>query len=128
LLFSMADMSAALDGSLGRLEVLQSPGGGFVWFEGGPEDRFMTQYILTGIGRMSRLGAIPPAQRERIHRIAAQGLSFLDRLIKKQYDDLLKQNGKADDGPVDQLTAHFLYMRSFFPEIKVAADIRPAYN
>src|SRR4030095_2878749 len=50
LLFDMVKMSNELNNSFEKLKQLQSENGGFVWFAGGPDDRYITQYIVSGIG------------------------------------------------------------------------------
>ena len=52
LLFDMVKLGSELDKNLDRLMQLQSQNGGFVWFQRGPDDRYITQYILTGIGHL----------------------------------------------------------------------------
>ncbi len=58
-LFDMVKMSLQLKSSLNKLTDMQSPNGGFVWFKGGPDDRYITQYIVTGIGHLKKLNAYP---------------------------------------------------------------------
>src|SRR3712207_8451112 len=53
------------DLSLQKLKEMQSENGGFVWIKGAPEDRYMTQYILTGIGHLKQLGAVSTEQAKR---------------------------------------------------------------
>ena len=55
LLFDMIRMSHELNSSYEKLKQMQSSNGGFVWFKGGPDDRYMTQYIVTGIGHLKKL-------------------------------------------------------------------------
>ena len=55
LLFDMVRMSQELNSSYEKLKQMQSSNGGFVWFKGGPDDRYMTQYIVTGIGHLKKL-------------------------------------------------------------------------
>ncbi|HMG67083.1 MAG TPA: alpha-2-macroglobulin family protein, partial [Chitinophagaceae bacterium] len=57
LLFDMVKMSQELNGSLDKLKQMQSENGGFVWFTDGPDDRYITQYIVTGIGHLKKLKA-----------------------------------------------------------------------
>ena len=57
LLFDMVKMSEQLNSSYDKLKQMQSSNGGFVWFTGGPDDRYMTQYIATGIGHLKKLKA-----------------------------------------------------------------------
>src|ERR1700704_2698663 len=55
LLFDMIKMSTELNGNFEKLKQMQSENGGFVWFKGGPDDRYITQYIITGIGHLKKL-------------------------------------------------------------------------
>ncbi len=64
LLFDMVKMSLQLESAIAKLKEMQSPNGGFVWFKGGPDDRYMTQYIITGIGHLKKLNAIPDSQQK----------------------------------------------------------------
>ena len=54
----MARMSLQLESAIQKLSDMQSPNGGFVWFKGGPDNRYMTQYIVTGIGHLKKLNAL----------------------------------------------------------------------
>ncbi|MFL5810565.1 MAG: alpha-2-macroglobulin family protein, partial [Flavisolibacter sp.] len=56
LLFDMVHMANELSANLDKLHQAQSPNGGFVWFKGGPDDRYITQYIISGIGHLKKLG------------------------------------------------------------------------
>ena len=53
----MVKMSSELNSSFEKLKQMQSENGGFVWFKGGPDDRYITQYIVTGIGHLKKLEA-----------------------------------------------------------------------
>jgi hypothetical protein len=35
---------------------MQTPNGGFPWFEGMRDDRYITQHIVTGMGHLDHLG------------------------------------------------------------------------
>jgi uncharacterized protein YfaS (alpha-2-macroglobulin family) len=47
LLFDAVMMNNETDRALAKLQEMQGANGGFVWLKGGPDDRYMTQYILT---------------------------------------------------------------------------------
>ncbi len=64
LLFDMAKMSLQLESALNKLTEMQSSNGGFVWFKGGPDDRYITQYIITGIGHLKKLNALASNQQD----------------------------------------------------------------
>ena len=59
-LFNLLKLAESNQSSLEKLQELQLPNGAFSWFKGGYEDPYITTYILTGIGRLKRLGAITP--------------------------------------------------------------------
>ena len=95
LLFDMVKMSSELNNSLEKLKQMQSENGGFVWFKGGPDDRYITQYIVTGIGHLKKLKAIAESQNEKLKNILSTAIPYLDKKIKEDYDDIVKQK-KSD--------------------------------
>lgn len=128
LLFDMARLSGELDFSIARLRQYQSPNGGFVWFHGGPENRYITQYILTGMGRLQKAGAIPDAYIPATEEIIDRGLDYLRKRLREDYDKLIK--GKADmkQQHIGNLQIQCLYTFSCFPEKPIEAAYKPAYD
>ncbi len=98
LLFDMSRMSKELLSTLDKLKDMQTSGGGFVWFKGGPEDRYITQYILTGIGHLQQLKALPPPMTAKIKEIVTAGLAYLDGEIRKDYEEELKAAAREAGG------------------------------
>ena len=76
LLFDMVKMSSELNSSIEKLKQMQSENGGFVWFKGGPDDRYITQYIVTGIGHLKKLKAFANGQDKKLKEILANGHSL----------------------------------------------------
>ena len=76
LLFDMVRMSEQLNSSYDKLKQMQSSNGGFVWFKGGPDDRYMTQYIVTGIGHLKKLNGICRRTRSKLKAILVNGHSL----------------------------------------------------
>ncbi|HEY8970266.1 MAG TPA: alpha-2-macroglobulin family protein, partial [Puia sp.] len=134
LLFDMARMSRELQSSLTKIQQMQSPNGGFVWFKGGPDDRYITQYILTGIGRLQKLNAIPSAMTQKVQDIVKAALPYLDEKIKKDYEEILRQkktlppSKKIVPPLIGELPVDYLYMRSFFPEYGIPGGVLPAIS
>ncbi len=126
LLFEFYRMSLGLSNALNKLQQMQAPSGGFVWNPGGREDRYMTQYILSGIGHLKQLGALP--KNDKLNLLIKAGVSYLDQQIKKDYEDLKKNNKKLPTGLIYDLPVQYLYMRSFFTDIGVPGDVFTAYN
>ncbi|MEP6594677.1 MAG: alpha-2-macroglobulin, partial [Ginsengibacter sp.] len=128
LLFDMVHMSKELESSLTKLKDMQSSNGGFVWFKGGPDDRYMTQYILTGIGHLKKLHAITKDQDQRLLSIINSAIPYLDRKLKVDYDNLKKYKSNLKVNNTGNIAIQYFYMRSFFPGDAVAKETQPAYN
>ncbi|HYC41046.1 MAG TPA: alpha-2-macroglobulin family protein [Chitinophagaceae bacterium] len=128
LLFDLVRMSSELNNAYEKLRQMQSPNGGFVWFAGGPDDRYMTQYILTGIGHLRKLGAVAPSQESKLRAIMNAALPYLDQKIKSDYDELVRNKANLRNQQISMVQIQYLYMRSFFPEHAVASAARTAYN
>lgn len=128
LLFDLVRMQAEAETALKKLGELQSPNGGFVWFAGGRDDRYMTQYILTGIGHLQKLKATTGKTADLLRGMVQRALPYADAAIAEEYR-LLKK-GKADlkTLPPSAFALQYLYMRSFFTQIPVRADAKPAYD
>lgn len=128
LLFDMVKMSEQLQSSYDKLKQMQSSNGGFVWFTGGPDDRYITQYIITGIGHLKKLNAIAPGQDGYLKAILTKAIPYLDRKIKEEYDDLIKYKVNLKTYTPGYTAIQYLYMRSFFPDYQLASASKTAYN
>src|SRR5688572_25822159 len=124
LLFDMVKMSSELNSSYEKLKQMQSSNGGFVWFKGGPDNRYITQYILTGIGHLKKLG-VDIKKLEPIVRLA---IPYLDLQIKKDHDELKKNKTDLTKHIPGYYEIQYLYMRSFFPGEKIPDASQAAYN
>jgi hypothetical protein len=128
LLFDMVKMSEQLTSAYDKLKQMQSSNGGFVWFSGGPDDRYITQYIVTGIGHLKKLEGIAAGQDNKLKAILSTAIPYLDRKIKEDYDYLIKYKVNLNQQNIGYMQVQYLYMRSFFPEYKVDAASQTAYN
>jgi uncharacterized protein YfaS (alpha-2-macroglobulin family) len=128
LLFDMIRMSKELESSLTKLKDMQASNGGFVWFKGGRDDRYMTQYIITGIGHLKKLGAITKQHEQKINAILQTAIPYLDKRLKEDYDNLIKYKVNLNNNNLSTIAIHYLYMRSFFPEYPIAKETQTAYN
>ncbi|MBP6430889.1 MAG: alpha-2-macroglobulin [Ferruginibacter sp.] len=128
LLFDMVKMSAAQENAFNKLKEMQLDNGGFTWFKGGRDDRYMTQYIITGIGHLRKLKALNSSNYENVKAIVDKAVPYLDKQIKKDYDDLIKYKAKLKDNNTSFTQIQYLYMRSFFNEIKMASSSQKAVD
>ncbi len=128
LLFDMLRMNQQLEQTINKLSEMQSSGGGFPWFKGGPDDRYITQYIITGIGQLKKMNAIPTGAEAKIDQIVSAAMSFLDAKIKEDYDYLKKNRINLKNNNLTATQIQYLYMRSFFPQLPVSNEASVAYQ
>ena len=116
-LFEVKRMEGELGKAVRKLKAMQVSSGGWTWFEGMPVDRYMTQHITAGFGKLYKLGIRRFEDDEAMVRGA---LGFLDGEIRRDYDDLLRgeREGrlKMSDNHLGALQVHYLYTRSFFKD------------
>jgi len=124
ILFDLIRMRTELKSAFDKLRQMQTESGGFAWFKGGPENRYITQYIISGIGKLLKLKAIPTELQVAFHKIIVDGIVFLDKQIKLDYE--MQMRGPAQ--PLNPIQIQYLYMRSFFPEITVPGNVFDALN
>jgi Bacterial Alpha-2-macroglobulin MG10 domain/Alpha-2-macroglobulin family/MG2 domain len=130
MLFDMGRMSNASSTAVDKLAGMQLPDGSFPWFAGGPGDRHITQYILTGIGHLLRLQAVPEAVAGKMNAIVKSALPWLDGLVVKDY-----KAGPGGGKPgvrgadwIGPFEIQYLYMRSLFSDIGVPGNVFPVMN
>ncbi len=127
LLFDMMKMAGESSKTLSKLKEMQSSNGGFVWFKGGPDDRYITQYIATGIGHLQKLNALSANETQQaVLAIAKKVIPYLDKKIKEDYDWLVKNKIDLTKNNLSYTAIQYLYMRSFFTETPVAAASQKA--
>jgi hypothetical protein len=108
---------------LNNLESLQSATGGFSWYKGEPEDRFLTQYILIRLGRLKKMGSIDPDYIVRLNRLAAKSIDWADQKIKEDLISELKKNAHPGQIPLSPIQIQWLFAHSYFPEIVQSAQV-----
>ncbi|HET6255273.1 MAG TPA: alpha-2-macroglobulin family protein [Puia sp.] len=126
LLFDLTRVSRQLASTVDQLVELQAPDGGFPWFKGGPDDRYVTQYILTGLGRLQRMQMLPPALQGKIRNITVAALGYADREIANDYQQDLKVPGGIHY--IGSFQAQYLYLRSLFNDNGIPGPAFPAVN
>jgi uncharacterized protein YfaS (alpha-2-macroglobulin family) len=127
LLFELNNLARQQENSLRKLVEAQSPNGGWPWFKGGQDNRYITQYIVTGIGRLVKMGTIDLAKEDQLNKALLNGMRYLDARIKEDYDNLLKYKAKLDDNQLSSTQLSYLYGRSFF-SYPVSEASKTAYD
>jgi hypothetical protein len=127
LLFDMNRMAGEMARTETKLVDLQAPNGGWPWFEGMPDDRYITQYIITGFGRLENLG-IAAGDDYRSRNMIYRGVQYLDNRIREDYEWLLKHGTRLNDDHLTETAIQYLYARSYFTDIEVSETNKTAFN
>lgn len=116
LLFDSAKTNTAMTNVLQQLKQMQKSNGAFAWFSGGYDNRHITQYILTGIGKLKKLNAVPALQQNILDEITDKALLYADKEAAKEYTALIKNKADLTKGQLTPLMIQYWYMRSFFDD------------
>ncbi|MCO5237044.1 MAG: MG2 domain-containing protein [Chitinophagaceae bacterium] len=128
LLFDLMRMKNEAASNFNKLKEMQSSNGGFVWFKGGRDDRYITQYILSGIGHLQKLDMLSDKEISGWKNIVNRALQYADARIQEDYDELVKRKADLQKNQLSGVAIQYLYLRSFFPSQKVSAGAVKAYN
>jgi uncharacterized protein YfaS (alpha-2-macroglobulin family) len=128
LLFDMTKMALQAKSTLDKLADMQSSNGGFAWFPGDRDDRYLTQYIVSGLGHLKKLKAFTAEYEEALQQITDKAIPYLDGELKNDYDGLIRFRANLKNNNLSALETEYLYMRSFFPEYPIAKEAKTAYN
>jgi hypothetical protein len=129
-LFDEARLQAETRRALQKLQEMQSPSGAFPWFRQMPDNRYITQLIVAGFGRLRQLGAFDASQDPAAAELLRRAVAYLDRETQRDYEQLRRLKGvKLAEDHLSDATLHALYARSFWaPELPVPAAAKPAYD
>ncbi|MDD7886410.1 alpha-2-macroglobulin [Flavivirga sp. 57AJ16] len=125
LLFDLNKMNNELQSALRKLENNQMSSGAWAWFDGGRENRYITQHIITGFGHLNKLGVTLSTAEESHNQMISKAVKYLDAQFVKEYQDIRKYNAKIDlnKDHLSYTQLHYLYMRSFYPDIKKSKEV-----
>lgn len=120
LLFDMNRMNNELKSALNKLEQMQLPNGGWPWFKGYEDDRYITQYIVTGMAHLKQLGIEDPANNDKLNRMLDKALVYCNNRMEEDYRDLDKYKIDKVNYVPNNTLLQYLYAISYFPENRVA--------
>ncbi|MDE3741541.1 alpha-2-macroglobulin family protein [Maribacter polysaccharolyticus] len=122
LLFDLNQMQQAQAKALNQLKQNQMSNGAWAWFKGGRENRFITQHIITGLGHLKKL-SVHTDEDTKLPAMTAKAIHYLDEAFMKEYEQMNKHAKNIDNDHLTYLQMHYLYMRSFFPEIATSEKL-----
>ena len=123
LLFDLNKMTDELQNILQKLKQNQMDNGAWPWFNGGRPNRFISQHIIAGFGHLKHLNVTSGTVETSMINKA---IAYLDSEFVTEYKNLTKYNKNVDlsKDHLSYTQLHYLYMRSFFPEIKPSKEVQ----
>ncbi|MGB6152426.1 MAG: MG2 domain-containing protein [Pricia sp.] len=147
LLFNLDKMKNEKAGALNKLQNNQNPSGAWAWFKGGLDNRFITQHIVAGMGHLEKLTPEstspttskiktnnpikPSASDSRLQnnrnpeqeQMIKNAIAYLDAEFITEYENMRRRASDINDDHLSPTQIHYLYMRSFFPDIKTSKKV-----
>jgi len=117
ILFDLNRMSNELDAAFKTLKEMQKQNGGWPWFKGMPDNRYITQHIVCGLGHLDKLGIHRIMDREENRTLLQRAIAYLDDRAVEELENLKKDD--KDYLKNDHLSyeaVHYLYTRSYFKD------------
>ncbi len=129
ILLDMNRMSKELDKALGKTIKNQSANGGFPWFPGMKESRYITQHIMTGMGHLDHLGIKDVREDRRIWNMIKKGIQYLDGEIVSDYKSAKRWDPNyLTNQHIGYNQIQYLYARSYFTEISMNKQTQEAVS
>lgn len=125
LLFDLNKMSNEKNAALNKLMNMQTSNGGFSWFAGMPDDRYITQYIVSGIGHLQTLGI---EKNSKLDNVLYRAVQYLDARMYEDYLDLEKYKVDKEKYVPSGYIVQYLYARSYFNNMDMNAEMLAAKN
>lgn len=116
LLFEENKLDAELASAMKRLAEMQKENGMWPWFPGGPDNEYLSLYIVTGFGRLKNLKVSVD------ETLAVRAVDRLDNWIRQQHEQILKTSKDPNANHLSSTIALYLYGRSFFLDSKPVAN------
>jgi uncharacterized protein YfaS (alpha-2-macroglobulin family) len=127
-LFDEVRLHTETTAALAKLQRMQLASGAFPWFEKMPDDRYITQLIVAGFGKLKKLGAFDAEQDDVARNILQDAQRYLDNALARDYAELRKIKGiKLAEQHLGDLQIQALYARSFWTQ-PVPAGAKSAYD
>ncbi|MUU79558.1 alpha-2-macroglobulin family protein [Winogradskyella endarachnes] len=126
LLFDLNKMNNELQSAKSKLKNNQHNSGAWPWFNGGRDNRFITQHIIAGFGHLKALNVITTEHNNEESHMIQNALNYLDTAFVQEYKDIRKYNKNADlsEDHLSPMQLHYLYTRSFYPEMTPSKEVQ----
>jgi uncharacterized protein YfaS (alpha-2-macroglobulin family) len=127
LLFDLVKMAGELERAEKKMQEMQYSNGGWPWFPGLPENRFITQYIVVGMGHLERLGIKDIRENATTWEMLRKAVVYTDIRMYEDYE-WIKKHGILDKKNIGYTQAQYLYGRSYYLDIPVDEKYKEAFD
>lgn len=115
LLFDLNRMASEQNSALKKLRDMQNPNGGWPWFAGMPESRYITQHIVTGLGHMQNMKAFDPNENGETVQMLEKAIGYLDQTLKEEFEKIKKDDKDyLKNNHLGYNDIQYLYARTYF--------------
>ena len=127
-LFEVNTLRNQQTNALKLIQQKQKYNGGWPWMDGMPESLYISTYILTGFGKLQKMGAwssLSKSDQKTAQSICDKAVRYLEYEVAESYRDM-KKYSKGKDWPIGTSTLSELYALSFFKEQNSDRDFKKA--
>ncbi|MCU0434917.1 MAG: MG2 domain-containing protein [Bacteroidia bacterium] len=129
MLFEVNRMAAEQQRALRQLNKMQVSNGGWPWFEGMPDDRYITQHIITGMGHLDHLKVKSVRDDRSTWNMVTDGIRYLDARIVEDLRDIRKYDKEyLKNNHLGYLQVQYLYARSYFKDVEMDNKTKEAFD
>lgn len=130
LLFDLNHMAGNLGTAISKLTQAQLPNGGWPWFEGMRDNRYITQHIVTGFGHLDNLGVKDVRENRETWNMITKAVLYLDDRIREDFEKIQENfENYRDEKHINRLQIQYLYARSYFlDDIEINKRNMEAYS
>ncbi len=108
LLFDVNYIESSISSTFDKLKNLQNENGCWPWFKGGPDNTYMTVYLVANYGRIKKLGI-----QAGMSGPFVTAINYLDQWLIDRYQEMLRDTSTKDPF-IGSLEAFYLYGRTFY--------------
>ncbi|MFQ3576614.1 MAG: hypothetical protein SNJ77_09280, partial [Cytophagales bacterium] len=130
--FELNRIADELSKAKDKLVKMQLSNGAWPWFHRMPADRYITQHIIAGFGKLDKLGIESLRKDEKVWNMIKQAIAYCDGELERDYKELLRsvaqKHTTLEDFNLWHTHLHYFYMRSFFKDIPVPKDYQTAFD
>ncbi|MDP4206895.1 MAG: hypothetical protein Q8859_12965, partial [Bacteroidota bacterium] len=122
--FDPKELTPSIVSGLNRLKELQLSDGGWPWYKGMRSNAYVTAYILNGLARLEKDGALNMRSYPDIKEAMFKGLGLLMNEMKSDFERIRNR----EQNNLTSFSILSLYTYSYFRDWNIPEKCKPAYE